>query len=199
MAEDTGLIVPIGQWVLDEACAQCARWREHGPLTMAVNLSARQLAEPDLAATVEATLARHAVAPGDLVLELTESLVVTDDARTRAAFAALRALGVRLAIDDFGTGYASLSALKHFPADVLKIDRSFVEGLGAGGIDDKIVAAVVGLARDLGLLAVAEGVETVEQAAALRALGCELAQGYLFARPGPAAGIDALLAAAPPA
>ena len=193
LAEETGLIVPIGRWVLDEACAQLARWREHRPLAMAVNLSARQLAEPHLADEVADALALHGIQPYDLMLELTESLVVGDDAETRGAIAALRALGVRLAIDDFGTGYASLAALKHFPADVVKIDQSFVAGVGGGCVDAKIVAAVIALAHDLGLVAVAEGVETPDQADVLRAMGCDLAQGHLFSRALPAAGIDRLL------
>ena len=200
LAEETGLIVPIGRWVLDEACAQLARWRDlrlfaqdRPPLTMAVNLSARQLVQAQLVDEVATAVATHGIPPHSLVLELTESLVLGDDETTRAAFAALRALGVRLAIDDFGTGYASLAALKHFPADVLKIDRSFVDGLGSDAVDTPIVAAVIGLAHELGLVAVAEGVETHRQLQVLRRLNCDMGQGYLFSRARPAHEIDQLL------
>ncbi len=200
LAEETGLIVPIGRWVLDEACSQLARWRElrrergdRVPLTMAVNLSARQLVQEELANEVAQAIALHAVPPQSLVLELTESLVVGEDERTVEAFARLRELGIRLAIDDFGTGYASLASLKHFPADVLKIDRAFVAGLGRDSVDTPIVAAVIGLAHELGLVAVAEGVETHRQVQVLRRLGCDYAQGHLFSRAVSPAEIDKIL------
>ena len=199
-AEETGLIVPIGRWVLEQACADLTRWRElratrgdRVPLSMAVNLSARQLVHSDLIAEVADAVARHSVPPQALVLELTESLVVGEDERTVEAFTALRALGIRLAIDDFGTGYASLASLKHFPADVLKIDRAFVAGLGRDSVDTPIVAAVIGLAHELGLVAVAEGVETHRQVQVLRRLGCDYAQGHLFSRAVSAAEIDRIM------
>ncbi len=200
LAEETGLIVPIGRWVLDEACGKLAYWRglreargDRTPLSMAVNLSARQLSHPDLVSEVAEVVDRHGIPPHCLVLELTESLVLGEDEATSTAFDALRALGVRLAIDDFGTGYASLSALKRFPADVLKIDRAFVKGLGLDSMDTPIVAAVIGLAHELGLVAVAEGVETLRQVQVLRRLKCDVAQGHLFARALPAADIDQIL------
>ena len=200
LAEETGLIVPVGRWVLDEACAQLARWRamrlarrDRTPLTMAVNLSARQLVQSQLVEQVADAVRRHDIPPHSLVLELTESLVVGEDERTLTAFAALRELGVRLAIDDFGTGYASLASLKAFPADVLKIDRAFVAGLGLDSVDTPIVAAVVGLAHELGLVAIAEGVETHRQLQVLRRLGCDYAQGFLYSRALPPEQIDALL------
>ena len=197
LAEETGLIIALGEWILDEACSHLARWRsEHltDDLVMAVNLSARQLASPGLLDAVRDSLARHVIPPEALVLEITESLVVAEDEATRRAFADLRSLGVRIAVDDFGTGYASLAALKRFPADILKIDRAFVEGLGHDQADDAIVAAVVALARALGLSVVAEGVESAEQRDAVRALGCDVGQGFLFARPVAADAIPALLA-----
>lgn len=197
LAEETGLIVPLGAWVLDQACAQLRRWRTsslHRDLGMAVNLSARQVAAPGLVDTVRDTLARHVLPPEALTLEITESLVVADDDVTLGVFADLRALGVRIAVDDFGTGYASLAALKRFPADVLKIDRAFVEGLGRDPADASIVAAVVALARALGLEVVAEGVERPDQHAAVRELGCDLGQGFLFARPAAAGDVPAPVA-----
>jgi diguanylate cyclase (GGDEF)-like protein len=197
LAEETGLIIPLGEWILDQACSHIARWRsEHlgSGLVMAVNLSARQLAAPGLVDTVRATLARHLVPPEALVLEITESLVVAEDDATRDTFTALRSLGVRIAVDDFGTGYASLAALKRFPADILKIDRAFVDGLGRDAADSAIVAAVVALARALGLSVVAEGVERRDQHDAVRDLGCDVGQGFLFARPVAADAIPALLA-----
>jgi diguanylate cyclase (GGDEF)-like protein len=198
LAEETGLIIPVGAWVIDEACAKAAQWRSAHPaaeLAMSVNLSARQLQAPGLVDHVEATLNRHSLPAGALVLEITESLVVAEDDRTRECFAALRELGVRIAVDDFGTGYASLAALKQFPADLLKIDRAFVAGLGNGseGADGPIVAAVVALARALDLVVIAEGIERPDQHAAVRALGCDLGQGFLFAPPMPAEAIPSLL------
>ena len=197
LAEETGLIIPLGEWILDQACAQLARWRAAHPgadLVMAVNLSARQLASPGLVDAVRSSLVRHLLPPESLVLEITESLVVAEDENTRRAFSELRGLGVRIAIDDFGTGYASLAALKRFPADILKIDRAFVAGLGCDGADEAIVAAVVSVAQALGLTVVAEGVETEAQRVAVRALGCDIGQGFHYARPVAAESIPDLLA-----
>ena len=195
LAEETGLIGEIGARVLRDACARAREWgmarrdREgDGALpTVWVNLSARQLYEPGVVGLVEDALEEAELEPGSMGLEITES-VAMDGAglgvgRTVSALRGLRDLGVRLAVDDFGTGYSSLSQLKRLPVDVLKIDRSFVAGLGSDAGDRAIVSAVVNLARDLGLEVVAEGVETEGQLQILRELGCDMAQGYYFARP----------------
>jgi diguanylate cyclase (GGDEF)-like protein len=196
LAEETGLIVPIGKWVLEEAARQVARWQEARPgqpLTVSVNLSAAQLRQPDLIDTLAAVIAAHRIDPGALCLELTESTFMEEAGGHGAALAALKALGVNLAIDDFGTGYSSLTYLKRFPVNVLKIDRAFVAGLGRDPSDTAIVRSVIDLAHALGLTVVAEGVETADQAAHLRRLGCDLAQGYHFARPLPPGELDSLL------
>jgi diguanylate cyclase (GGDEF)-like protein len=188
LAEETGLIVPIGAWVLEEACRQLMEWRDAGlvspTFTMAVNLSARQLAQADLVERVAAALERTGAPPELVCLEITESVLMAET--TIDAIDALRALGVRLSIDDFGTGYSSLGYLRRFPVDSVKVDRSFVDGLGTESEDSAIVAAVVGLGHALGLSVVAEGVETELQLAELGALGCDRAQGFWFARPQPA-------------
>ncbi|MCU1378831.1 MAG: diguanylate cyclase domain [Acidimicrobiales bacterium] len=188
VAEDTFLIVPIGAWVLDEAGRQLAAWRdelpEH-PITISVNLSARQIADPHLVATVGETLARHQLEPSRLSLEITESTLMEDAEVSLATLRELKALGVQLAIDDFGTGHSSLAYLKRFPVDFLKIDRSFVAGLDRESEDAVIVKAVVDLGRALGLVVVAEGVETDGQLAELERIGCELAQGYRWSMPCP--------------
>jgi diguanylate cyclase (GGDEF)-like protein/PAS domain S-box-containing protein len=196
LAEETGLILPIGKWALQEACRQARRWREadpdRPPLTVAVNLSARQLAQPNVADMVAEALESTGTDPSQVWLEITESILTGDTEATVGALRALKALGVRLSVDDFGTGYSSLLYLKRFPVDTLKVDRSFVAGLGTYPEDTAIVAGVVGLAQTLGLTAIAEGVETEEQRAALRALGCDLAQGYLFGHPEPAENLGEL-------
>jgi diguanylate cyclase (GGDEF)-like protein/PAS domain S-box-containing protein len=200
LAEETGLILPIGKWALQEACRQEQIWREgnpdRAPLTIAVNLSARQLAQPDVAEMVAGVLASTATDPAHVWLEITESILTGDTEATVAALRALKALGVRLSVDDFGTGYSSLLYLKNFPVDTLKVDQSFVSGLGRDSEDSAIVAGVVGLAQTLGLTAIAEGVETEGQLSALRSLGCDLAQGYLFGRPEPPDGFGELRDAA---
>jgi diguanylate cyclase (GGDEF)-like protein/PAS domain S-box-containing protein len=185
VAEDTGLIVPVGLWVLHEACAQAARWQRaaHRDLVVAVNLSARQLDEPGLPETVERLLAAHRLSPSALRLELTESILLDAGSQTTPNLFALRDLGVSMGIDDFGTGYSSMTYLKRFPVDFLKIDRSFVQGLGADREDTAIVQAIIALGRALGLSVVGEGVERVEQAELLRDLGCHYGQGWLFGRP----------------
>jgi EAL domain-containing protein (putative c-di-GMP-specific phosphodiesterase class I) len=184
LAEETGLIVPIGAQVLRQACQEAGRWRGVGPggtpLTISVNLSARQFAHPDLVSVVAATLAETGTEPATLRLEITESVLMEDAESTNAALRELRDLGVRLSIDDFGTGYSSLTYLKRFPVDELKVDRSFVDGLGADAEDTAIVAAVVNLAHTLDLRVVAEGVETEAQSRWLRELGCDAAQGHWF-------------------
>jgi diguanylate cyclase (GGDEF)-like protein/PAS domain S-box-containing protein len=200
LAEDTGLILPIGRWALQEACRQAQRWREadpqRPPLTIAVNLSARQLAQPDVADMVAEALESTGTDPSQVWLEITESVLTGDTETTIGALRALKALGVRLSVDDFGTGYSSLLYLKRFPVDTLKVDRAFVAGLGTHPEDTAIVAGVVRLAQTLGLTAIAEGVETEEQRAALLALGCDLAQGYLFGHPEPPEDLDGLTAPA---
>jgi diguanylate cyclase (GGDEF)-like protein/PAS domain S-box-containing protein len=185
LAEETGLIVGIGEWVLHEACRQAARWSH--PLMLSVNLSARELAQPDLVATVRRALAETGIDPANLCLEITESAVMESGAATTAQLRALKSLGVQLAIDDFGTGFSSLAHLRRFPVDILKIDGTFIAGLGNEPQDASIAAAVISLAHALDLRTVAEGIETDEQLDILRGLGCDLGQGYLFARPAPAA------------
>ncbi|MDQ1490075.1 MAG: hypothetical protein QOJ23_2589 [Actinomycetota bacterium] len=198
LAEETGLIVPIGAWVLDEAMAQLARWRERNwgrSLTVNVNLAARQLRQPDLVPGLMRTLLTTGVEPASLCLELTETTFMEDGGGHRDTLAGIRSLGIGLAIDDFGTGYSSLTYLKRFPVNVLKIDQAFVRGLGEDASDTAIVKSVIDLAHALGLVVVAEGVETGDQVSHLRRLGCDLAQGYFFARPQPAADLERLLEA----
>jgi diguanylate cyclase (GGDEF)-like protein/PAS domain S-box-containing protein len=182
VAEETGLIVPLGQWVLEEVCAQRRRWTEAHPgwppLGISVNISARQLTRADLPQMVASTLALNGIPAAALCLEITETVFMEDVEMVSVAFDALRRLGVRVAVDDFGTGYSSLVYLKRFPVRRLKIDRRFVDGLGHDADDAAIVAGVVSLAHGLGLEAVAEGVERPEQLAALRATECDLAQGF---------------------
>ena len=190
LAEESGLIIPIGAWVLEEACKQLARWTASGrgpvPESVEVNLSVRQVDHPEFVPTLERALRESGLAPGRLTLEITESALMDDPCSAAEVLGALKQRGVVLAIDDFGTGYSSLSYLKRLPLDVLKIDKSFIDGLGEPE-GTKIVAAVVNLAHELGLVVVAEGVETVEQFTLLQALGCDRAQGYLFSRPTSAA------------
>ena len=168
MAEESGLIIPIGAWVLEQACHQLQDWQQPGRSgphgSMEVNLSARQIDDPRIVRTVEQILARTGLAPEHLTLEITESALMTDAASALAVLSALKELGVQLAIDDFGTGYSSLTYLQRFPLDVLKVDRSFVEELGVSVEGEEIVSAVINLAHALGLKVVAEGVETTRAA-----------------------------------
>jgi diguanylate cyclase (GGDEF)-like protein len=182
LAEDTGLIAPLGRWVLDHAVAEVSEWTRRFPevpLRLTVNVSGQQLARPEFLDEVKGALQRSGLAPESLGLEITESVLMKDVASPRSTLEALREVGVRVLIDDFGTGYSSLSQLKRFPLDVIKIDRSFVDGLGVDEEDSAIVAAIVEIARSLGLQVIAEGVETEDQLAHLRTLGCHSAQGYL--------------------
>ena len=184
-AEETGLIVGLGAWVLREACRQWQAWSATGAAVprISVNLSARQLAQPGLADMVAQILAETGTDPAALSLEITESTIVEDEDSAITALSALKKQGVAIGLDDFGTGYASLSLLKLLPVDVVKVDQSFVAGFGRDPKDAPIVSAVIGLARALGLTVIAEGVETTEQVYALRAMRCECAQGFYFARP----------------
>ena len=185
VAEDCGLIVPIGRWVLREACRQAQAWIDAGlpPLPVAVNISAAEFQGSDFVEGVRATLARTQLAPGYLELELTESVLMQDAATTYASLAALKALGVRLAIDDFGTGYSSLSYLRQFPIDTLKIDQSFVREITAGSRGDTIVSAIISMGKSLKQRVIAEGVETGEQLAFLKRQHCGEGQGYHFSQP----------------
>jgi EAL domain-containing protein (putative c-di-GMP-specific phosphodiesterase class I) len=204
VAEESGLILPLGRWVLREACRQACDWaggrasRASGstlgrPFKVSVNLSARQLHHPDLVDEVVGALEDAGLDPGALVVEITESMILRDHQAVAAKLQVLRGLGVGVALDDFGTGYSSLSHLQRLPVDQIKIDRSFVGG------QDHVVEAVLQLGRTLRLQTVAEGVETRQQAKRLRSLGCELAQGYHFGRPLEPAAVSALLGAAVPA
>jgi PAS domain S-box-containing protein len=184
VAEITGLINPIGQWVLEEVCWQAQEWAKQGfDIKVAVNLSARQFQQKNLTAMLEKTLASTGLAPELLEFEITESAVMQDAEATRRILTELKAMGVTIAVDDFGTGYSSLAYLKRFPVDKLKIDRAFVRDITTDSDDAAIVTAVINLAHTLGMKVVAEGVETLEQLHYLRAKGCDEAQGYYFSRP----------------
>jgi EAL domain-containing protein (putative c-di-GMP-specific phosphodiesterase class I) len=200
VAEETDLIVPLGAYVLRHACAQIARWRAALPaaheLSLSVNVSARQIAQPVFMSEVTRTLAETGLPAHALCLEITEGVMLQDFGATTQTIAQLRERGVRIVLDDFGTGYSSLSYLRRFALDVLKIDRSFVMGLDQGLEDRVIVEAIVTMAHALGLDVMAEGVETSEQLQALSELGSGYVQGYLLARPMPAAKIEDLLRAA---
>ena len=203
LAEDTGLIVPLGFFVLREACRAGAEWEqmrtvrrgqaEPRTFGLTVNVSGRQLDHPDLFEHVQTALEESGIDPSSLVLELTESTMVDNPALTRERLLALRELGVRFAIDDFGTGYSSLSYLQHFPIDLLKIDRSFVEQLTRAGSHSALVSAIIALGDSMSLRCIAEGVELEEQQTVLQGLGCEFGQGYYFARPMPEDEVTRLL------
>jgi diguanylate cyclase (GGDEF)-like protein len=186
LAEDTGLFVPIGAWVLEEACRQAADWAvafaQRPPLHVSVNVSARQF-DADVVEVVDRALTSTGADPRLVCLEVTESTVMTDVTAAVETLGDLKALGVTVSVDDFGTGYSSLAYLRRLPLDELKVDQSFVNGLGRDPEDTAIVAAVMGMSHALDLVVVAEGVETQEQLAVLQTLGCEYAQGYYFARP----------------
>jgi EAL domain-containing protein (putative c-di-GMP-specific phosphodiesterase class I) len=198
IAEENGTIIEIGRWVLQEACRTVARWRTgHDQLlTMAVNLSGRQLASPTLVRDVEDALALAGLDPGALVLEMTETSLVQDPVQAAVKLHELRGLGVRLAIDDFGTGYSSLSYLRQFPVDILKIDRSFINTITNGETMPALVRGLLELGRTLNLEMIAEGIECDVQLDQLRVQHCELGQGFLFARPLSADHAEALLSPA---
>jgi EAL domain-containing protein (putative c-di-GMP-specific phosphodiesterase class I) len=195
VAEEGGQIVQIGQWVLREACFQIQSWQEKfpadKPLYMTVNLSARQFAQPDLIDQVRNILAETKIDPAFLKLEITESMVMDNFESAAAMLFQLRALGVRLSIDDFGTGYSSLTYLHRFPIDTLKIDRSFITCMDKENME--IVRTILMLAENLGMDAVAEGVETQEQLTLLRSLNCQNGQGYFFSKPLDVAGAEAII------
>ncbi|MDP9181250.1 MAG: bifunctional diguanylate cyclase/phosphodiesterase, partial [Actinomycetota bacterium] len=200
IAEETGLIVPLGEWVLEQACHQLTAWNVLMPeLTVSVNLSGVQITQPDIVRRIAAIIDRTGVDPSRVALEITESVLMRDAEDTLSVLRGLKDLGVKLHVDDFGTGYSSLSYLKRFPVDALKVDRSFVDGLAADPEDIAIVAAIVGLAYSLGMATIAEGVETTAQLEALEALGCESAQGFLFSRPLVAGDIATVVAKIPAA
>jgi diguanylate cyclase (GGDEF)-like protein/PAS domain S-box-containing protein len=197
LAEETGLIVPIGAWVFEHACRQLVEWqRTKTSMSVSVNLSVRQMLASDITSMVADVLADTGVSPVDVCLELTESVFMEDVDYFEKTLAGLKALGVRLAIDDFGTGYSSLSYLKRFPVDAVKVDRAFVDGLGIDPHDSALVRAIIAMADALGLEVTAEGVETRDQLASLKQLDCPLAQGFYLARPMPAHALTELVTTA---
>ncbi|HKI02638.1 MAG TPA: GGDEF and EAL domain-containing protein [Thermoanaerobaculia bacterium] len=202
VAEETGLILPIGRWVLSEACAKLKEWQRDYPsdpaISINVNLSRRQLLQADLVEQIGSCLEDSGVPPECLRLEITESAILENLDAAAELLRHLKLLGIGICIDDFGTGYSSLSSLQQFPVDILKIDRSFIRGMGTEGDRDEIVRAVVGLAHSLHLEVVAEGVETEGQLACLKAMSCEYAQGYLLCRALDLEGVERLLASAAP-
>jgi diguanylate cyclase (GGDEF)-like protein len=197
VAEETGLIIPIGGWVMRVACHQAKEWQERypsaPPLSVCVNLSARQVRHPGLLQDVKSALRESGLEAGNLILEITEGTLLKDTEVIETIFRELNALGVRLAIDDFGREYSSLSYLKRLPVDGLKIDGSFMESLGEDLTNTTIVEAVISLAHSLGLEVTGEGVESAEQLEQLRRMGCDLVQGYHLARPLPSEDVELLL------
>ena len=198
LAEESGLIVPLGNWILEEAIRHWAGWRtrhpDRVPPVLHVNLSPRQVHQQEFLGFVHHVLTRYGVQPGQVCVELTETVLMEDLERRRGPLAELRDLGLRIALDDFGTGYSSLTYLKRFPVDCIKIDQSFVAGVAADSFDAAIVQSVVDLAHAVGLSVVAEGVETAAQRDCLRRMGCDQAQGYLFSPARPAQDLDVVLA-----
>lgn len=194
LAELTGLIVPLGRWVIAEAISQLGEWKRGGVVDddfgMAINLSPGQLLDGDLAALLDAACEKAGVIPPDVMLEITEGLLVAEGSAMSETLTRLSDAGYLLSIDDFGTGHASLSYLRYLPTSQLKLDMSFIRGLPSNAHDVALVTALVGLAHEFGMTCVAEGVETPEQLACLTKLGCDLAQGYLLGRPEPASRLD---------
>ena len=201
VTEETGLIVSIGGRVLEETCRQATEWGNqngHRPrITMCVNLSMRQLQDPDLVDKVERALRRAALDPDRLKLEITETMVMEDEQHVIGVLRDLRALGVRIALDDFGSGFSALNYVKDLPVDDLKIDKSFIDGLGEDPVNDTIVRMIVDFAHTLGLKVTAEGVENERQVASLTAMRCDLAQGFFFSKPLPSEAAGALVATNP--
>jgi EAL domain-containing protein (putative c-di-GMP-specific phosphodiesterase class I) len=195
LAEETGMILQLGAWVLESACRQLVEWQREGReyLRVAVNVSARQMAEQDFVQSVARVLQETGLDPVCLELELTESAVMNDVEHAIEVMRELKKLGVKLAIDDFGTGYSSLAHLKRFAVDVLKIDQAFVRDLTVDPDDAAIVTTIIALAANLNLQVISEGVETADQLAFLREHGCSQMQGYYFSRPVPATAIASVL------
>ena len=197
-AEETGLVLPLGRWVLRQACEQIRAWQEafprDVPLSVGVNISVKQFAQPDLVQQVAGTLAETGLAPASLKLEITESVIVENPDSATGVLSELKRLGVEVYMDDFGTGYSSLSYLTRLPIDAIKIDRAFVSHMEVEDKHFQLVRTILTLARSLDLRAVAEGVTSTAQLIALRKLGCDFGQGYLFSSPVPAPDVAALLA-----
>ncbi|MFN8579725.1 MAG: EAL domain-containing protein [Gemmatimonadaceae bacterium] len=185
VAEETGLIIPIGRWVLQEACRQAATWADDGDgaPSVSVNLAPRQLEHEALIADLREALSTSGLSAGRLILEVTESQIMRAPEQARTRLHEIKALGVRVAIDDFGTGYSSLSHLQYFPVDELKIDRTFVSRINDGEREASFIRTMIALARSLGIEVVAEGIEEEAQHESLASLGCDVGQGYLFSRP----------------
>ncbi len=198
LAEESGLIVPIGQWVLEQACERASAWHAAGrEIGVSVNVSAHQLGREDFVQHVRSALERSGLEPAALMLEVTETTVMRDVGAACEHLEEIKALGVRVAIDDFGTGYASLSQLQLLPADILKVDRSFIAALDGGAQSHDLLQAILGVGRSLSLRVIAEGIETEGQLATVRGMGCEMVQGYLLGRPGPAEVVEGLIARSP--
>jgi predicted signal transduction protein with EAL and GGDEF domain len=196
VAEDSGLIIPMGEWILDEACRQIGTWQRERPeqqLSVSVNFSGRQLAQRNIAETVARSLGESLADPSGLTIEITETILLDDVDQAVRTLGALKDIGVRLSIDDFGTGYSSLTYLRRFPIDIVKVDQSFVSKLGTDSRDASIVKAVILLAEGLSLDVVAEGVETREQLDSLAEMSCDYAQGYYFSKPKPVLELDSFL------
>jgi diguanylate cyclase (GGDEF)-like protein len=201
LAEETGLIVPLGRWVLNTACHQVHLWQSHfagePPLALSINLSAKQFWDPALAEDVAAALAASGLEAGSLTLEIAEPVLMRDVEATRERLLALKRLGVRVAIDDFGGGQSALFHLRRFPVDAIKIDKVFVDGVGGGSSDEEVTQGIIELAHKLSLQTVAEGIEATDQIARLDRMGCQLGQGFSLARPMDADGLEAFLRGAP--
>jgi EAL domain-containing protein (putative c-di-GMP-specific phosphodiesterase class I) len=197
LAEETGLIIPLGRWVLHEACHQAREWQVHYGIAdhfhMAVNISARHFQHDGLVRDVSDALESSGLDPGSLVLEITESVLVQDAESVIARMLELKVIGIAFAIDDFGTGYSSLSYLKRFPIDILKVDKSFVDDVGESAESGVLAEAIVQLGNTLHLQTIAEGIEQAHQVDDLRALGCQFGQGFFFARPLRVDQVDSLL------